>query len=162
MTQCINNQARAELTNFIEEIRKLKIWYAKSAQRYFLMYYALQFTTMLCGGLAAALAAFAKEITGEWVRPFLIALPLLGSFAAGFLSKFRVYDIRRIRADGVLAFQDLHWKAQQLLGTVESEGDCSKIHDELRVLATKIERDQAEKLFAVRRGTDSVTLKRKS
>lgn len=144
------NRSLAALTKYVEHIHTYPVWYAKSVRRYSVAYYGLQFTVVLSGFLTAAVAAFETQIAESWTKPVTVIVPLLGSLAAGALYQFRVYDLWRLREDGRLAFQDLDTEARRQLAAATCEADCIRAHGELQQQVTKIERDQADRFYAVR------------
>jgi hypothetical protein len=149
MAEYETNRSLTGLTKYVEHLHTYSIWYAESVRRYAVAFYGLQLTVILAGFLTAVLAAFEEQI-GLQIRPAIVILPLLGSLAAGALYQFRVYDLWRLREDGRIAFQDLDTEARRRLAAVTDEADCSRAHEELQQQATKIERDQADRFYAVR------------
>jgi hypothetical protein len=150
MAEYENNRNLTALTKYMEHLHTYSVWYAKSVRRYAVAYYGLQFGVMLCGFLTAVLAAFETQIGVWWTKPAIVILPLLGSLSVGALYQFRVYDLWRIREDGRLAFQDLDTEVRRRLAAASGEADCGRAYEELQQQATKIERDQADRFYAVR------------
>src|SRR5688572_27441093 len=133
MTTPIAGTAHAALKDYADELHaSYEVWYAKAVRRMLVGYYGLQIMALLSGFAAALIAALADGEMLPRIKPWLVALPLIGSLAAAVLSFFRVYDRWQLREDGRVAFQDLAAEARRLVATAPTAAECSRLHADLR------------------------------
>jgi len=120
-------------------------WYDKASRRNKYFWLIAQVTVVVSGFATAIVAALIDHLASvglTFLRVLLIALPILGSFAATLLVQTRILERKALRERGRQAIQGLIAKARSDFAAAGSNDDFTAVHQQLIKDVQAVEAEQ--------------------
>lgn len=126
-------------------------WYDKSVKRLRRIWYGLHWLGMILGVSASAIASVVTEAEWEaaWVRILLFLFPLLATIISTVVVQSRLAQRFELRENGRRIIQALSVDGERRYAAASTDGDYTKIHEDIAKRVEQLEKEQGATFFAI-------------